>query len=350
MLPPEVLQQARDALMDWRGTGLSVLELPFSGAEFTAILDDAERCLRELLDIPPDYRVLFLQGGASAHFTFVPMNLLGENDQADYVVNGVWSRRALAEAEKLCHTRIVAQGGVAIPPRRDWVLNANAAYCHITTNETADGLQFHWLPELDGVPLVADMSADLLTRPLDVGRFGLIYASAQKNLGIAGLTVVILRPDVLRTPRLGMSAVFDYGRQAAGRSKVNTPPTFAIFMAGLMLAWMREQGGLAILAERNCRKAEALYAAIDASGLFSCPVSPGSRSVTNVCFHLPTPELEADFLAAAERRGLLNLKGHPAVGGVRANLYNALPPEAVTALIDVMEDFERHADTSRISA
>lgn len=343
MLPPEVLRQACEALTDWRGTGLSVLELPFSGAEFTAILDDAEQRLRDLLDIPADYRVLFLQGGASAHFTFVPMNLLGENDQADYVVNGVWSRRALVEAKNLCHARIAAQGDRAIPPQRDWVPNANAAYCHITTNETADGLQFHWLPELDEVPVVADMSADLLTRPVDVSRFGLIYASAQKNLGIAGLTVVILRPDVLQTPRFGTSAVFDYGRQVVDRSKVNTPPTFAIFMAGLMLAWMQAQGGLTALAVRNRRKAEALYAAIDASNLFSCPVSQESRSLTNVCFRLPTPSMEADFLAATERHRLLNLKGHPAVGGLRANLYNVLPPEAVTALIGLMEDFEHNA-------
>lgn len=340
-LPPEVLAEGQEALTDCLGTGLSILELPFSGPDFTRILTAAEQSLRHLLRLPETYRVLFLQGGASAHFAYVAQNLAAPADCAEYVVTGLWSRRAAAEAARYCRVRVVAEGRDAPPPEAVWDRAPGSAYCHITTNETADGLQYHWLPAAGDVPLVADMSADLLTRPLEVERFGLIYASAQKNLGIAGLTLVIVRQDLLHRPCAGAPAVFDYARQAENRSKVNTPPTFAIFMAGAMLRWMERRGGLEALAEENRRKAEVLYGAIDRGGYYSCPVAAGSRSLVNVCFRLPTPDLEARFLAEAAGRGLLNLQGHPAVGGIRASLYNPLPGEAAEALAAFMDRFRR---------
>lgn len=341
-LPPDVLKAARDAIADCRGTGLSILELPFTGTAFAGILAEAERDLRDLLGLSGDWRVLFLQGGASAQFALVPMNLLGGRRDADYVETGHWSRRAMAEAAKWCRVRTAARGnGRGVPPPEQWSLSADAAYCHVTTNETADGVQFHRLPDTGAVPLAADMSADLLTRPLKVSRFGLIYASAQKNLGVAGLTLVLVREDLLGRAHPGTPAVFDYGRQAAAQGKVNTPPTFAVLVAGLMLRWLKAGGGLPAAAERNARKAAALYAAIDGSGIYRCPVEPSARSLVNVRFHLPDEADEAAFLAEAEAAGLLNLKGHPAVGGVRATLCNAMPEAGVDALIAFMADFER---------
>lgn len=344
-MPREVLAQARDEMLDWRGSGVSVLEMPFTGSEFKEILTRAIEDLRDLLAIPRTYRVLFLQGGAYAHFAMVPMNLLRGRPRADYVETGHWSRRAIGEARRYCGVDVVASGERddfhRVPPRRTWRLNADAAYCHITTNETAQGLQFHWTPDTGDVPLVADMTADFLSRPIDITRYGLIYASAQKNVGPAGLTIVIVRDDLLGGALPGTPTVFNYTVQADNDSTVNTPPTYAVYVAGLVFQWLKGQGGLPAVARMNRRKSARLYAAIDASGFYRCPVVAADRSLANVCFRLPNESLEAGFLADAGRHGLLNLKGHSAFGGIRASLYNAMPEKGVDALIDFMERFSR---------
>ncbi|HXH01955.1 MAG TPA: 3-phosphoserine/phosphohydroxythreonine transaminase [Candidatus Competibacteraceae bacterium] len=348
-LPAQVLAQARDELLDWQGSGLSVLELPFTSPEFRVIQERAEADLRALLAIPDDYRVLFLQGGAYAHAALLAQNLLGGR-RADYVETGHWSRRAAGEAERYGRVDIAASGAAsgftAIPPQEQWRLNPSAVYCHITSNETADGVQFHWIPDTGAVPLIADMTSDILSRPVDVRRYGLIYASAQKNIGPAGLTLVIVRETLLAQAPAALPAVFAYGCQAAAGSRVNTPPTFAVYLTGLVLQWLHRQGGLAEMARRNRDKSRRLYAAIDASGgFYRCPVALADRSWMNVRFHLPDDVLTTAFLAEAEAHGLRYLRGHGAVGGIRASLYNAMPEAGVEALIGFMADFaERHRD------
>ncbi len=347
VMPREVLTRARDEMLDWRGSGVSVLEMPFTGPEFKEILARAIEDLRDLLAIPGNYRVLFLQGGAYAHFAMVPMNLLRGRHRADYVETGHWSRRAIVEARRYCGVDVVASGESdnfnRVPPRGTWRLNPDAAFCHITTNETAQGLEFHWTPDTSDVPLVADMTSDFLSRPMDITRYGLIYASAQKNVGPAGLTIVIVRDGLLGGALPGTPTVFDYAIQADNDSTVNTPPTYAVYVAGLVFQWLKGQGGLPAVARMNRRKSAKLYAAIDASGFYRCPVVPTDRSLVNVCFRLPNESLETDFLVEAGRHGLLNLKGHSAFGGIRASLYNAMPEKGVDALIDFMERFShRH--------
>lgn len=344
-LPREVLARARDEMLDWRGTGLSVMELAFGGPEHREIHAAAVRNLVDLLAIPPAYRVLFLQGGAYGHFAFLAMNLLRGKDSADYVETGHWSRRAIAEGRRYCRADVAAsgeaEGFTGVPGQDRWRLNADAAYCHITTNETADGVQFHWTPDTGAVPLVADMTSDFLSRPVDVGRFGMIYASAQKNVGPAGLTIVILREDLLggalpETPR-----VFDYTAQAAEDSMVNTPPIYCVYIAGLVFRWLKDQGGLAAIESLNRRKSGKLYAAIDDSGFYRSPATRESRSTMNVCFRLFDENLERRFLAEADKCGMRNLKGHPARGGLRASLFNAVPEAGVDALIEFMREFRR---------
>ena len=348
ILPRDVLEQARDEMLDWQGTGLSVMEMPFTGPEFMEIMTRATEDLKDLLAIPKGYRVLFLQGGAYAHFAMVPMNLLGDRDKADYIETGHWSRRAIGEARRYCHVNVAASnaqntpdGLTRIPPRETWRLDPNAAFCHITTGETAEGLEFHWTPETGDVPLVADMTADFLSRPIDVARYGLIYASAQKNVGPAGLTIVILRESLLGKALAVTPTVFNYSIQAENNSRVNTPPTYAVYIAGLVFAWLKRQGGLSAMAQINQRKSARLYALIDAGDFYHCPVLPADRSHINVCFRLARTALEADFLTEAQQHGLLNLGGHSAIGGIRASLYNAMPSSGVDALIDFMEKFSR---------
>ncbi len=345
IMPREVLAQARDEMLDWRGTGLSVMEMPFTGPEFKNIMARATRDLKDLLAVPDSHRVLFLQGGAYAHFAMVPMNLLRGRDRADYVQTGHWSKRAIAEARRYCQVDVAASGApdnmTRVPPRESWRLNPEAAYCHITTNETAEGLAFRWTPETGEVPLVADMTSDFLSRPLDVSRYGLIYASAQKSVGPAGLTIVIVRESLLGGALPETPTVFNYKTQADNDSRVNTPPTYAVYVAGLVFEWLKRQGGLPAMARGNRRKSARLYATIDAGGFYRCPVFPADRSLVNVCFRLPEESLEAEFLGEARQHGLLNLGGHPAVGGIRASLYNAMPEEGVDALVDFMEQFSR---------
>ncbi|MCM8735754.1 3-phosphoserine/phosphohydroxythreonine transaminase [Azospirillum sp. A1-3] len=343
VLPPEVKESICAGINPDGGGTPSVLEMTFTGAAYADIQAEAESRLRSLLSIPETHRVLFLQGGASAHFALVAMNLLGPRDAAGYIDSGLWARRAIAEAAHWGEIRVVgrtcSQG--RLPPQESWRISPDLVYLHVTTNETAEGKQFRRLPETGAVPLVADMSGDLLSEPLDVGRFGLIYASAQKNLGVAGLTIVIVRTDLLGRANPLTPAPFDYTKQSAANSRVNTPPTAAVHIANCMLGWLLAQGGLSAMATRNQRKADRLYATIERSGFYRSPVAADDRSRVNVRFHFPDPLLDAVFFEQAEAAGLLHLKGHPNVGGVRANLYNAVPEAAVDALIVFMDRFER---------
>ncbi len=341
--PKTVLAEAAKGLIDWRGSGMSVMEMPFTGPEFNLIMAEAQATLRRLLDLPENFRILFLQGGAYGQFAFIPMNLLRGMGKADYAVTGHWSRRAAAEARKYGSVNIVADSSVngfaVLSETADWELDPEAAYCHITTNETANGVQFHRLPDTGAVPLVADMTSDFMTAPLDMTRFGAVYASAQKNLGPAGLTIVIVREDLVGTALAGTPAVFDFEGLIANNSKINTPPTWAIYVAGLMFNWLEDEGGLAEMARRNRKKADLVYGIIDANEIYSCPVPPGSRSTVNPVFNLPNRDLDEAFVAAAAARGLLNLRGHQSYAGIRVSLYNAVTDRAVQALLDVMAEF-----------
>jgi phosphoserine aminotransferase len=349
MLPPEVLAQARAELDDWRGTGMSPLELPFTGREFKEIAGAARADLRTLLALPDGYRVLFLQGGALAHFALVPMNLLGRRRQADYVETGYWSQRAMREAARYCSVRVTAStaptGFDRLPAPGEIRPSPDSAYCHITTNETANGVEYHWTPETAGVPLVADMTSNFLAAPVDVARYGLMYASAQKNVGPAGLTIVIVREDLLGAAAPETPVAFDYAAQADADSMINTPTTWAIYLAGLVFRWLIERGGLPAMAHAADRKSAILYAGIDGSdGFYRCPIVARDRSRTTVCFTLGEPGLTKPFLEEAERHGLRYLAGHPAAGGVRAALFNAMPEAGVQALVAFMGDFaQAHA-------
>ena len=345
VLPEPVLRQAAAEMLDWHGTGMSVMEMSHRGKEFMSVYAAAQACLRELLAIPENFKVLFLQGGAIGQNAIVPMNLLRGKTRADYVNTGDWAKRSIAEAEHFCTVNVAASGEsngfTAIPPQSEWRLDPEAAYVHICSNETIIGLEYHWTPDTGAVPLVADMSSDILSRPLDVGRYGLVYAGAQKNIGPAGLTLVIVRDDLLGGALPTTPSAFDYTIQAANDSMINTPPTFAIYLAGLVFEWIRAQGGLAAMAERNRAKAALLYGCIDASGFYRKRVVDADRSLMNVCFHLPDPALDAPFLEGARAAGLLNLKGHRVVGGMRASIYNAMPIEGVQALVAYMRAFEQ---------
>jgi len=343
-LPVEVLERARTELLDYQGTGMSVMEMSHRSKAFIAIAEKAEADLIELLSIPSDYQVLFLQGGATLQFAMVPLNLLGDRQSADYVNTGAWSTKAIEEAARFCTVNVVATGESGnftdIPAVGEWRRDPGAAYLHICSNETIGGVQFHDFPASD-VPLVADMSSDILSRPVDVSRFGLIYAGAQKNIGPAGLTVVIVRKDLLGKARADSPSMLDYAVQAAAGSMSNTPPTYAWYLAGLVFEWMKAQGGLVAIAELNGRKAGKLYTALDSSNFYRTPVGSGCRSQMNVPFTLPDAALDAVFLQGAEARGLTNLKGHRSVGGMRASLYNAVPEAAVDALVEYLQVFER---------
>jgi phosphoserine aminotransferase len=343
-IPLPVLERAREELINWRGSGMSVMEMSHRGKEFMAIAERAEADLRRLLDIPAGYRVLFLQGGATMQFSAVPFNLAGSGDKADYVVTGSWSKKALAEGRRFVEARVAADsvnnGHTAIPDPAGWALTPDATYLHYTPNETIGGVEFHFVPETVA-PLVADMSSTLLSRPLEVGRFGLIYAGAQKNIGPAGLALVIVRDDLIGRAREGTPAMMDYRQQAEAGSMLNTPPTWAWYIAGLVFEWLLEQGGLAEMERRNRRKAETLYGAIDQSGFYENPVARECRSWMNIPFTLADPALDARFLEQAKKAGLTTLKGHRSVGGMRASLYNAMPQDGVDALVAFMREFER---------
>lgn len=343
-LPDAVLERAQAELLDYEGRGLSVMEMSHRSKEFVGIAERAEADLRGLLDIDDDYHVLFLQGGASMQFAMVPINLASPDDTVDYVHTGAWGTKAIQEAERVARVHIAASaeetGFDRVPDFATWRPAPDAAYCHITSNETIGGVQFHDFPETDA-PLVADMSSDFLSRPVDVARFGLLYAGAQKNVGPAGLCVVIVRKDLCGRTAQETPRILDYAVHAANGSMFNTPPTYAWYLAGLVFEWLKDQGGLPAMADVNSRKAARLYSAVDTSNFYHSPVVVEDRSLMNVPFTLADPALDADFLAGAEERRLLNLKGHRSVGGMRASLYNAVSEQAVDALIDYMGDFEK---------
>ncbi len=343
-LPLEVLEQARDELLDWNHCGMSVMEVSHRGKEFTRMAAEAEADLRELMSIPHNYRVLFQQGGASAQFALVPMNLATAESTVDYVNTGHWSQKAIAEARRYCRVHVAADAGgqyLGVPPQSDLRLSGDAAYVHYTPNETIGGVEFGYIPQTRGIPLVADMSSSILSRPMDVSMFGLIYAGAQKNIGPAGLVVVIVREDLIGHARSETPLVFDYKAAADDHSMLNTPPTFAWYLAGLVFKWLKRNGGVAAMGERNRIKAERLYGAIDGSSFYRNPVARDSRSWMNVTFTLARPELDALFIELAAAADLKNLKGHRVLGGMRASLYNAMPLAGVDALVAFMRDFER---------
>lgn len=341
-LPLDVLEEAQRELVNWQGSGLSVMEMSHRSSEVVGIATEAENDLRELMGISDDYAVLFVQGGATGQFSAVPLNLWGDAPVADYVNTGQWSKKAIKEGKRYGEVNVVASSEAdnfaSIPAFDTWQLSKNAAYLHYTPNETIGGVEFFWTPEVE-VPLVADMSSTILSRPIDVNRFGVIYAGAQKNIGPAGLTLLIVRKDLLGKAHPLCPVGMDYQVAAENESMYNTPPTLAIYLAGLVFKWLKAQGGLAAMETLNRRKAEKLYGYIDNSGFYANPVEVASRSLMNIPFTLADDGLDKDFLAGAEEAGLLNLKGHRSVGGMRASIYNAVPEKAVDALINYMKDF-----------
>jgi phosphoserine aminotransferase len=345
-LPEAVLRQAQQELLEWGGERASVMEISHRGKSFEAMAAKAERDLRDLLAVPDNYRVLFLQGGATQHFAQIPMNLARPDQPADYVVTGAWGQKAVAEAKSYCKVNVAATSEAgnftSIPPRAEWKLSADAAYVHVTPNETIHGVEFHDTPDVGTVPLVADLSSTILSRPIDVSRYGLIYAGAQKNIGPSGLVVVIVRDDLLARAPSSLAKILTYAAHAKENSLLNTPPTFAWYLAGLVFQWMKNEGGMPAFAERNRRKAELLYGAIDGSGgYYRNPVDPNARSWMNVPFTLHDAALDEAFLSESKAAGLLSLKGHRAVGGMRASIYNAMPLEGVQALVDFMQGFAK---------
>jgi phosphoserine aminotransferase len=345
VLPEAVLRQAAAEMLDWHGSGMSVMEMSHRGKEFIGIAAKAEADLRTLLSIPGNYKVLFLQGGAVAENALVPMNLLAGKTAADYVNTGEWSKKSIKEAKKYCAVNVAASAEdrnfTYIPARETWKLDPAAAYVHVCTNETIGGVEYQWTPDTGAVPLVADMSSHILSRTIDVAKYGVIYGGAQKNAGPAGLTLVIVRDDLLDRALPITPSAFHWKEQAANDSMVNTPPTYAIYVAGLVFEWLLAQGGVATIEGRNIAKAKLLYDCLDRSEFYLTPVRQEDRSRMNVPFKLRDASLDEAFLQGAEERGMVQLKGHRAVGGMRASIYNAMPIEGVQTLVSYLEDFER---------
>jgi phosphoserine aminotransferase len=347
VLPEEVLRQAAEEMLDWHGSGMSVMEMSHRGKEFIAIAEEAEADLRELMSIPAGYKVLFLQGGATLQFAMVPMNLLRGRKSADYVHTGEWSKKAINEARAFCKVNVAASSEdrnfTYVPDRGAWRLDPDAAYVHVCTNETIGGVEYQFVPDTGDVPLVADMSSHILSRPVDVPRYGLIYAGAQKNIGPAGLTIVIVREDLIGRTVPGTPSMLDYKVHADAQSMSNTPPTYAIYIAGLVFKWLKARGGLAAMERTNVEKAALLYDYLADSSLFASPVRAQDRSRMNIPFTLRDAALDEPFLKGAKERGMVQLKGHRSVGGMRASIYNAMPIEGVRRLVGYMREFEaRH--------
>ena len=344
VLPQEVLEQARDEMLSWHGSGMSVMEMSHRGKEFIAIAEAAEADLRELLAIPDDYAVLFLQGGAIGENAIVPMNLLRGKTKIDFVNTGEWSKKTIKEAKKYATVNIAAsaedESFTYVPKQDTWRLSADAAYVHVCTNETIGGVEYHWTPDTGDLPLVADASSHILSRPMDVAKYGLIYGGAQKNAGPAGLTLVIVRKDLMGQALPHTPSAFDFKLQAEADSMFNTPPTYAIYIAGLVFEWLKKQGGLAAIERHNIAKAKVLYDYLDTSAFFRSPVRREDRSRMNVPFKLADESLDDAFLKATKEAGMVQLKGHRSVGGMRASIYNAMPIEGVRRLVEVMRDFE----------
>ncbi|QJR15550.1 Phosphoserine aminotransferase [Usitatibacter palustris] len=344
-MPVEVLERAQAELVNWHQAGLSVMEMSHRGTEFVAIAAQAEAKLRKLLAVPATHEVLFLQGGATLQFAGVPMNLLRGKKKADYVNTGEWSKKAISEAKKFCEVNVAASSEdrnfTYAPKQSTWKLSKDAAYVHYCSNETIGGVEFHWTPETGDVPLVADMSSHILSKPLDVSKYGLIYAGAQKNIGPAGLVLVIARADLLGEVVAGTPNVMNYKLQSDADSMLNTPPTFSVYLAGLTFDWLLARGGLEGIAKVNAHKAALLYDYLDGQDFYSNPVDREDRSLMNVPFRLRDDKHDAKFLELAEARGLSQLKGHRSVGGMRASIYNAMPVEGVEALVAFMQEFAR---------
>ena len=344
-LPEQVLRQARDEMLDWRGTGMSVMEMSHRSDEFVEIAETAEQDVRDLAGISDDYAVLFMQGGASSQFATVPLNLLGNSASADYVNTGIWSEKAIAEARRYGDVNVVASsaecGFTTVPDQAGWNTRADAAYLHYTPNETIGGLEFDFVPDSGKVPLVADMSSTMLSRPVDVSKFGLIYAGAQKNIGPSGLVVVIIRKDLLGKAHAKTPTMMNYQVMAGNASMFNTPATYSWYLAGLVFKWLKDQGGVSAIGELNARKAKKLYHFIDTNPFYANPIDPRFRSWMNVPFVLADDALNSAFLKGADERQLLNLKGHRSVGGMRASIYNAMPEAGVDALIAYMAEFAK---------
>ena len=345
-LPEAVLQQAKDELLEWGGERASVMEISHRGKAFIACAEEAERDLRDLLQVPDDYAVLFLQGGATQHFAQIPMNLAAPGQKADYLLTGAWSQKAVSEAGHYVDAAVLAStesnGFTDVPDADSWAARSGAAYLHYTPNETIHGVAFDYVPECGDVPVVADYSSSILSEPIDVQKFGLIYAGAQKNIGPSGLVLMIIRRDLLDRAGHKRARILQYAAQAKEGSMLNTPPTFAWYLAGLVFKWLKQQGGLEAMAKTNRAKAERLYGAIDSSGgFYRNPVARRARSQMNVPFTLSDSALDAVFLAESQAAGLLALKGHKMVGGLRASIYNAMPLEGVEALTCFMADFLR---------
>ena len=345
VLPEAVLRQAAAEMLDWHGSGMSVMEMSHRGKEFIGIAAKAESDLRTLLSIPANYKVLFLQGGAIAENALVPMNLLAGKTAADYINTGEWSKKSIKEAKKYCAVNVAASAEdrnfTYVPPRETWKLDAAAAYVHVCTNETIGGVEYQWTPDTGAVPLVADMSSHILSRAIDVAKYGVIYGGAQKNAGPAGLTLVIVRDDLLDRALPVTPSAFHWKEQAASDSMVNTPPTYAIYVAGLVFEWLLAQGGVAAIESRNIAKAKLVYDCLDRSEFYQTAVRKEDRSRMNVPFKLRDASLDEAFLKGAKERGMVQLKGHRAVGGMRASIYNAMPIEGVRALVDYMKAFEQ---------
>ncbi|MFL9926270.1 3-phosphoserine/phosphohydroxythreonine transaminase [Herbaspirillum lusitanum] len=357
-LPREVLQQAAEEMLDWHGSGMSVMEMSHRGKEFMSILEAALQDLRDLLNIPSNYKVLFLQGGAIAENAIVPMNLAGlrspsgqprQPGVADYIETGSWSTKSIKEASRYCRVNVAASSAAEkfarIPARADWKLSKDAAYVHLCTNETIDGAEYHFTPDVaadtNNAPLVADMSSHILSREIDISRYGVIYGGAQKNIGPAGVTLLIVREDLLGHALPSCPSAFNWKIVADNDSMYNTPPTYAIYIAGLVFQWLKRQGGVAAMEARNIAKAELLYGYLDSSAFYSNRIAADCRSRMNVPFYLRDDTLNETFLAGAKERGLLQLKGHKSVGGMRASIYNAMPIEGVQALVDYLKEFEK---------
>lgn len=352
MLPQEVLQQAADEMLDWRGSGMSVMEMSHRGKEFISIYEAAERDFRELLGVPTNYRILFLQGGGLGENAIIPMNLVGRQPQpatVDFIHTGSWSGKSIKEAQKYCKVNVAAssegQKFTTIPPRETWKLSKDAAYVHVCTNETIDGVEFHFNPDVSAdtndAPIVADMSSHILSRAIDVSKYGVIFGGAQKNIGPAGLTLVVVRDDLIGHALSICPSAFDWKLVAENNSMYNTPPTYAIYIAGLVFQWLKRQGGVAAMEERNIAKAKLLYDYLDSTDFYRNRVTKECRSRMNVPFFLKDESLNETFLAGAKERNLLQLKGHKSVGGMRASIYNAMPIEGVRALVDYLKEFEK---------
>ncbi len=343
-LPEPVLRQAAQEMLDWHGSGMSVMEMSHRGKEFMSIHAETVSLLRELLAVPANYKVLFMQGGAIGENAIVPMNLIGRNGKADYVVTGDWSKKSQKEATRYGKVNVAASGEAgkftAIPQQGEWKLDPEASYVHICSNETIGGVEYHWTPDTGSVPLVADMSSNILSRQIDVSRYGLIYAGAQKNMGPSGLTVVIVRDDLIGHALPITPSAFNYQLQAENDSMFNTPPTYAIYIAGLVFQHVKAQGGLAAMEAHNRAKAAILYDYLDNSNFYRNPVARADRSLMNVPFKLKDESLDEAFLKGAQSKGMIQLKGHRSVGGMRASIYNAMPVEGVKALVAYMKDFE----------